>query len=145
METMDQMVGASKPDQTEGGMVLTTLYELIEVLNQEVHPEEDWIVTDAVMDLFKSGRARFLKKQIIDKRNRSGSTGRRNGHYADSQTCLIGYCICPKCKERVPHKLGPRFLDIRCPRCGTQMTWEKTLGVSEMTTLGIMRDAIGVF
>ena len=60
METLDQMVRTSKPDQTERGMVQTTLYELIEALNQEVHPEEDWIVADAVMDLFKSGRARFL-------------------------------------------------------------------------------------
>ena len=60
MEIMDQMVSASQSDQTGRGMVQTTLYELIEALNQEVHPEEDWIVADAVMDLFRSGRARFL-------------------------------------------------------------------------------------
>ena len=91
------------------------------------------------------GSRKNAKKPIFEKRNKPASNGRRNGHHADSQICPIGYCICPNCKERVPHKFGPRFLDTRCPRCGAQMTWEKTLGVSEMTTLRIMRDGIGVF
>jgi hypothetical protein len=57
---MAQTARASKPDRKEEGKVLTTLYELIAALNKEVHPEEDWIVTNAVLDLFETGRAKFL-------------------------------------------------------------------------------------
>ena len=60
MELMNQMVSANKPDQKELPIVQTTLYELIGALNQEVQPEEDWIVTDVVLDLFESGQAKFL-------------------------------------------------------------------------------------
>lgn len=40
--------------------VQTTLYELIAAMNEDVLPEEDWVVTDAVLELFESGRVRFL-------------------------------------------------------------------------------------
>lgn len=38
----------------------TTLYDLIAAINEEIMPEEDWAVTDAVLELFETGRARFL-------------------------------------------------------------------------------------
>jgi hypothetical protein len=60
METMNQMACKSRPDQASRCPVHTTLYGLIEVLNQEVQPDEDWIVTVAVLDLFESGRAKFM-------------------------------------------------------------------------------------
>ena len=52
MQIVAQKANASKPDRKEEGKVLTTLYELIAALNKQVHPEQDWIVTDAVLDLF---------------------------------------------------------------------------------------------
>lgn len=40
--------------------VQTTLYELIAAINEDVLPEEDWMVTDAVLELFETGEAKFL-------------------------------------------------------------------------------------
>jgi hypothetical protein len=36
------------------------LYELIAAINEDVLPVEDWVVTDAILELFESGRAKFL-------------------------------------------------------------------------------------
>jgi hypothetical protein len=36
------------------------LYDLIAAINKDVLPEEDWVVTNAVVDLFKTGQAKFL-------------------------------------------------------------------------------------
>lgn len=36
-----------------------------------------------------------------------------------------GYCICPKCGHRIPHKRGSPCFDIRCPECGSYMTREE--------------------
>jgi len=36
-----------------------------------------------------------------------------------------GYCICPNCKERVPHELGCPCFENTCPKCGTVMTRER--------------------
>ena len=44
----------------EFNTVQTTLYELIAAINEDVLPEEDWVVTDAILELFESGRAKFL-------------------------------------------------------------------------------------
>ncbi|MBN2380281.1 ferredoxin [candidate division WOR-3 bacterium] len=35
-----------------------------------------------------------------------------------------GYCICPKCGEKIPHRRGVRCIDERCPKCGTVMLRE---------------------
>ena len=35
-----------------------------------------------------------------------------------------GYCICPNCSERIPHKLGTPCLRLKCPKCGALMTRE---------------------
>jgi hypothetical protein len=32
-----------------------------------------------------------------------------------------GYCLCPKCGERVPHKPGTPCYSMSCPKCGTKM------------------------
>ena len=44
----------------EFNTVETTLYELIAVINEDVLPEEDSVVTDAILELFESGQAKFL-------------------------------------------------------------------------------------
>ena len=38
----------------------TTLYDLVDALSAEVYPEEDSLVTAAVVHLINSGRARFV-------------------------------------------------------------------------------------
>jgi Zn-finger nucleic acid-binding protein len=35
-----------------------------------------------------------------------------------------GFCICPKCETRVPHRDGIRCLAERCPQCGAKMLRE---------------------
>jgi NAD-dependent SIR2 family protein deacetylase len=35
-----------------------------------------------------------------------------------------GFCICPKCEERIPHKQGVPCQDEVCPKCGTKMIRE---------------------
>jgi len=40
--------------------VQTTLYELIAAINEDVSPHEDWIVTEAVLELFETDQAKFL-------------------------------------------------------------------------------------
>lgn len=35
-----------------------------------------------------------------------------------------GFCICPKCETRVPHRDGIRCLEERCPQCGAKMLRE---------------------
>jgi hypothetical protein len=47
----------------ESVIIRTTLYDLIEAMNSQVPPEEDALVVAAVVDLFKSGRARFVSDQ----------------------------------------------------------------------------------
>ncbi|MGW8303718.1 MAG: hypothetical protein ACWGNO_16690 [Desulfobacterales bacterium] len=47
-------------DGAEFNSVQTTLYELIAAINEDILPEEDWVVTDAILELFESGRAKFL-------------------------------------------------------------------------------------
>lgn len=41
-------------------MMVTTLYDVIAALNEQVGPEEDDVVTDAVLHLCQSGRLRLL-------------------------------------------------------------------------------------
>jgi hypothetical protein len=40
--------------------ITTTLYDLVEAVNAEVGPDEDRLVTAAVMHLINSSRARFV-------------------------------------------------------------------------------------
>jgi hypothetical protein len=40
--------------------ITTTLYDLVEVISAEVGPNEDHLVTAAVMHLINSSRARFI-------------------------------------------------------------------------------------
>ena len=35
-----------------------------------------------------------------------------------------GYCICPKCGERVAHAVGTPCYKIDCPKCGAKMARE---------------------
>jgi len=35
-----------------------------------------------------------------------------------------GFCICPKCETRLPHRDGVRCQDERCPQCGAKLLRE---------------------
>lgn len=35
-----------------------------------------------------------------------------------------GYCVCPDCGEKVPHKRGIPCINVSCPKCGTKMVRE---------------------
>lgn len=35
-----------------------------------------------------------------------------------------GYCICPKCETKLPHRDGVRCQDERCPQCGAKLLRE---------------------
>jgi len=35
-----------------------------------------------------------------------------------------GYCICPKCGERIAHQRGIPCQEERCPECGAKMLRE---------------------
>ena len=34
----------------------------------------------------------------------------------------IGECVCIKCKHKLPHERGTPCYQIKCPKCGAQMT-----------------------
>jgi hypothetical protein len=55
---------------TEPTRITTTLYDLVEALSMEVKPEDDSLVTAAVMHLINAGHAQFVgsrqKLSIID-------------------------------------------------------------------------------
>ena len=33
-----------------------------------------------------------------------------------------GSCICPSCGHKAPHQVGQPCYEVKCPKCGTQMT-----------------------
>ena len=60
MDKRDKKLSADLQVGAECHSVRTTLYELIAAINEDVQPEEDWVVTDVVLEWFESGRAKFL-------------------------------------------------------------------------------------
>ena len=51
------------------------------------------------------------------------NSGKRGGG-ARSGAGPGGYCICPSCGTKIPHKIGSPCFDISCPKCGTKMVRE---------------------
>jgi len=60
MKRIDQAFTAGMHADAELNSVHTTLYELIATINEDILSEEDWIVTDTVLEFFKTGQAKFL-------------------------------------------------------------------------------------
>ena len=42
-----------------------------------------------------------------------------------------GYCVCPNCGERATHQTGSPCYEQKCPKCGTAMTREQVLALSD--------------
>jgi hypothetical protein len=53
---------------------------------------------------------------------RSQRGGRKGGNQPGAGPG--GYCVCPGCGEKVPHKRGVSCYSVNCPRCGTGMMRE---------------------
>jgi hypothetical protein len=50
-----------------------------------------------------------------------GGRGRMRGYALGPE----GYCVCPGCGKRVPHKRGIPCYEQECPDCGQKMIREK--------------------
>ncbi|NPU98897.1 MAG: hypothetical protein HPY51_17000 [Candidatus Omnitrophica bacterium] len=54
-------------------------------------------------------------------KGRGQGQGRMGGARAGS---MAGYCLCPDCGHREPHKRGEPCVERKCPQCGAAMTRE---------------------
>lgn len=54
-------------------------------------------------------------------RGQGQGPGRKGGGRAGGPG---GDCICPNCSHKVAHTVGKPCYEVRCPKCGTQMTRE---------------------
>lgn len=48
---------------------------------------------------------------------RSGQKGQRGAIGAGP----TGYCVCPKCGEKITHMAGTPCTSMKCPKCGVAM------------------------
>lgn len=62
------------------------------------------------------GKGKNRKNQVQGKgRNQGGAFGPG------------GYCICAKCKTKIPHQRGVKCTTLKCPQCGHTMIREELL------------------
>ena len=75
------------------------------------------------MSSFKNSIGAFNKEPSTSRGLSQGSgRGRQPGGFGLGPS---GFCVCPKCGEKTPHQRGIPCYQIKCPKCGTQMTREK--------------------
>ena len=55
-----------------------------------------------------------------------GGTGGRGQGPCGKGAGPSGYCVCPKCGTRVPHRAGVSCVHTKCPKCGATMIREDT-------------------
>jgi hypothetical protein len=63
MQQLAYTISFSWLDQSESSPIITTLGKLIEALNEEVEPEEDYLVAKVVVHLLDAGKIRFLNSR----------------------------------------------------------------------------------
>jgi predicted DNA-binding protein len=64
MEPMPHNIIKSEHQNHEKNISMTTLYELLEAIEEEIKPDEDWMVSEIVLNLFNSGKIRFTEKAL---------------------------------------------------------------------------------
>ena len=47
-------------EESENSAIMTTLRDLVEVIEEEVGPKEDPLVAEIILDLIETGRIRFM-------------------------------------------------------------------------------------
>ena len=65
MHRLAQSSLALDPHQIELEPIVTTLGKVIEAINEEVDPEEDYLVARALSHLIVSGRVRFINSNVV--------------------------------------------------------------------------------
>ena len=60
MPALATFPAASPATSSDQASITTTLYDLVAALNAEVNPEDDALVTAAVVHIFNANRARFI-------------------------------------------------------------------------------------
>lgn len=59
MEAIAQSFCAAEPEHSGSTTIETTLYKLIEAINEQVRPREERLVVEAVSDLIDTGQIKF--------------------------------------------------------------------------------------
>jgi hypothetical protein len=62
---MNTIFETQKRPESESTPVTTTLYDLIEAMQEEASSEADDFVVTAVTELLRTGRIAFLRRQIL--------------------------------------------------------------------------------
>jgi hypothetical protein len=63
----------------------------------------------------------------MQRENQSGTGGQGGtgaGRRRGSGRGPGGFCVCPKCGEKMKHQMGQPCPDQECPKCGTRMIRE---------------------
>ena len=60
MEAIAQNFYHEEPERSKLCANETTFYDLVEAINEEISPEEDWLTVEVVLNLFKTKQIRFL-------------------------------------------------------------------------------------
>jgi hypothetical protein len=60
MKIKDQLFQMAYHNRLEAEPLQSCLFDLILALQEEIDPFEDWIITEAVVELFETGQAKFI-------------------------------------------------------------------------------------
>ena len=66
MEAIAHDLNMEETIHPELSIIQTTFYELIAAINNEVEPEENWLVTEIVLDLIDTGKIKFPGARIYN-------------------------------------------------------------------------------
>ncbi|MCL5278163.1 MAG: DUF134 domain-containing protein [Deltaproteobacteria bacterium] len=78
-----------------------------------------------IADALVNGRALRIEGGNVEMRTFGGVRGGMGAG---------GFCVCPQCNEKIPHRAGVPCKEEKCPKCGTSMMregspcWERSQG-----------------